>query len=103
MEQDQQAHRFGMRELTIQDNEFILNGEPVYIKAAFFEGLYPTKLALQDSREMANQEIQLAKDAGFNMIRPWRKPPPPMWLDYDEMGMMVVGGSPIQCMKLWQR
>ena len=102
VEQDQQAHRFGMRELTIQDNEFILNGEPVYIKAAFFEGLYPTKLALPDSREMAIQEIRLAKEAGFNMIRPWRKPPPPMWLDLcDEMGMMVVGGLPIECMKLW--
>ena len=37
VDQDQQAHRFGMRELTVQDNEFILNGEPVYIKAAFFE------------------------------------------------------------------
>ena len=102
VDQDVEAHRFGMRELTIQDNEFILNGEPVYIKAAFFEGLYPTKLARPDSREMAIQEIRLAKEAGFNMIRPWRKPPPPMWLDLcDEMGMMVVGGLPIECMKLW--
>ncbi len=102
VEHDQEAHRFGMRELTIQGNKFILNGEPVYIKAAFFEGLYPTKLALPDSREMAIQEIRLAKEAGFNMIRPWRKPPPPMWLDLcDEMGMMVVGGLPIECMKLW--
>ena len=48
---------------------------------------------------MAIQEIRLAKEAGFNMIRPWRKPPPPMWLDLcDEMGMMVVGGLPIECM-----
>ncbi|MCK4773784.1 MAG: hypothetical protein KAT30_03320, partial [Candidatus Krumholzibacteria bacterium] len=43
-----------------------------------------------------------AKDAGFNMIRPWRKPPPPMWLDLcDEIGMMVVGGLPIECMNHW--
>ena len=73
-----------------------------YIKAAFFEGLYPTKLAIPDSKEMAIKEITLAKEAGFNMIRPWRKPPPKMWLDLcDELGMMVIGGMPIECMKLW--
>ncbi|MCF7849890.1 MAG: hypothetical protein K9M45_13645, partial [Kiritimatiellales bacterium] len=55
-----------------------------------------------DNEAMARREIQLAKDAGFNMIRPWRKPPPPMWLDLaDEMGVMVVGGFPIECMKRW--
>ena len=99
---DEEAVRFGMRELTIRDKQFVLNGKPVYIKAAFFEGLYPTKLALPDNREMAVREIQLAKDAGFNMIRPWRKPPPPMWLDLcDEMGVMVIGGLPIECMQQW--
>jgi hypothetical protein len=99
---DVETVRFGMRELTIKDKEFVLNGEPIYIKAAFFEGLYPTRLALPDNREMARREIQLAKDAGFNMIRPWRKPPPPDWLDLaDEMGVMVIGGLPIECMQQW--
>ncbi|HJN07737.1 MAG: glycoside hydrolase family 2 TIM barrel-domain containing protein [Pirellulaceae bacterium] len=94
--------RFGMRELTIRDNKFELNGKPIYIKAAFFEGLYPTRLALPDNEAMARREIQLAKDCGFNMIRPWRKPPPPMWLDMcDEIGVLVIGGLPIECMKRW--
>ena len=99
---DLHSVRFGMRELTIRDKDFYLNGERIFIKAAFFEGLYPTRLANPDTPEMARREIQLAKDAGFNMIRPWRKPPPPMWLDLcDEMGMMVVGGLPIECMNRW--
>lgn len=99
---DQEHVHFGMREMTIKDNEFVLNGKPIYLKAAFFEGLYPTKLAVPDTIEMARREIQLAKEAGFNMIRPWRKPPPPEWLDLcDEMGMLVIGGLPIECMKLW--
>jgi hypothetical protein len=99
---DEETVRFGMRELTIRNNRFELNGESVYIKAAFFEGLYPNKLALPDSIEMARREIRMAKEAGFNMIRPWRKPPPPEWLDLcDEMGLMVVGGFPIECMKNW--
>ncbi|VGO11991.1 Beta-galactosidase [Pontiella desulfatans] len=99
---DAETVRFGMRELTVKDKEFVLNGKPIYIKAAFFEGLYPTRLALPDNREMAIREIQLAKDAGFNMIRPWRKPPPPEWLDLcDEMGVLVIGGLPIECMRQW--
>ena len=99
---DLESTRFGMRELTIRNKQFELNGKKIFIKAAFFEGLYPNRLAYPDSPEMARREIQLAKDAGFNMIRPWRKPPPPMWLDLcDEMGVMVVGGLPIECMKRW--
>jgi len=68
---DHWTTRFGMREFTIRDKKFYLNGKPIYLKATFFEGLYPVKLAYPDSREMAIREIQLAKDAGFHMIRPW--------------------------------
>ena len=97
---DEWESRFGMREFTIRDDRFFMNGKPLYLKACFFEGLYPVKLAYPDSREMAVREIQLAKDAGFNMIRPWRKPPPPMWLDLcDEMGMMIVGSLVVECME----
>jgi beta-galactosidase len=92
-------HRFGMREFTIRNKQFYLNGKPKYLKATFFEGLYPTKLGYPDSREMAKREIKLAKEAGFNMIRPWRKPPPKIWLDLcDEMGVMTVGSMAIECM-----
>jgi hypothetical protein len=90
-----------MREFTIRDNQFQLNGKPLFVKATFFEGLYPVKVAYPDSREMAVREIQLAKDAGFNMIRPWRRPPAPMWLDLaDEMGVLVVGSPALECMRL---
>ncbi|MCP5116762.1 MAG: hypothetical protein GY953_38535, partial [bacterium] len=93
--------RFGMREFTVRDGKFHLNGKPLYLKATFFEGLYPVKLAYPDSREMAVREIQLATEAGFNMIRPWRKPPPPMWLDLaDEMGVLTVGSLAIECMTM---
>ena len=93
--------QFGMREFTIKDKDFYLNGEQIYLKAAFFEGLYPNGIAHPDSKEMARKEIQMAKDAGFNMIRPWRRPPVPMWLDLaDEMGVLVVGSPALECMQL---
>jgi beta-galactosidase len=98
---DTWTERFGMRELTIKDKDFYLNGQRIYIKACFFEGLYPNGIASPDSEAMARQEIQLAKDAGFNMIRPWRRPPVPSWLDLaDEMGVLVVGSPALECMRL---
>jgi len=96
---DSWEHKFGMREFTIRDNKFYLNGKPIYLKATFFEGLYPTRIAYPDSKEMAIREIILAKEAGFNMIRPWRKPPPKMWLDLcDSIGVMTVGSLVVECM-----
>ncbi|MDG1731239.1 MAG: glycoside hydrolase family 2 TIM barrel-domain containing protein [Algibacter sp.] len=96
---DQWEAKFGMREFTVKNDEFYLNGKPLYLKAAFFEGLYPVGLAYPDSKEMAKKEIRLAKEAGFNMIRPWRKPAPPMWLDLcDEMGVLTVGSLVVECM-----
>lgn len=93
--------RFGMRELTIKNKDFYLNGQRIYIKASFFEGLYPNGIAYPDSEEMARKEIRLAKEAGFNMIRPWRRPPAPRWLDLaDEMGVLVVGSPALECMQL---
>ncbi|MBT3244683.1 MAG: hypothetical protein HN352_16155 [Bacteroidetes bacterium] len=96
---DSWEHKFGLREFTITDSRFYFNGEPLYLKATFFEGLYPTRIAYPDSKEMAIKEIMLAKEAGFNMIRPWRKPPPKMWLDLcDSIGMMTVGSLVVECM-----
>ena len=51
--------------------------------------------------EFGRKEIRLAQEAGFNMIRPWRRPPAPMWLDLaDEMGVLVVGSPALECMAL---
>lgn len=98
---DHWSTNFGMREFTIRDKDFYLNGEKIFIKAAFFEGLYPNGIAYPDSEEMARKEIRLAREAGFNMIRPWRHPPAPMWLDLaDEMGILVVGSPALECMAL---
>ncbi|MBF0199426.1 MAG: hypothetical protein HQL32_17055, partial [Planctomycetes bacterium] len=100
-ESDHWSDRFGMRELTIRNKDFYLNGKPIYIKATFFEALYPNMVAFPDSIEMARREIKLAKDAGFNMIRPWRRPSAPIWLDLaDEMGVLVVGSPTLECMTL---
>ena len=98
---DNVSERFGFREFTVKNNKFYLNGKPLYLKAAFFEGLYPVKLSYPDSKEMMVKEILLAKEAGFNMIRPWRKPPPKEWLHLtDSLGVLTVGSMAIECMDM---
>ncbi len=100
-ELDRIKETFGFREFTVKNNKFYLNDKPLYLKAAFFEGLYPVKLSYPDSKEMMVKEILLAKDAGFNMIRPWRKPPPKEWLHLaDSIGILTVGSMAIECMDM---
>ena len=99
--EDQVLETFGFREFTIKNDKFYLNNKPIYLKAAFFEGLYPVRLAHPDSKEMVIKEIMMAKNAGFNMIRPWRKPPPPIWLKIaDSLGILTVGSMAIECMDM---
>jgi len=94
--------RFGMRQFTVKDNDYYLNGKKVYIKSGFWEGLYPHILAYPPDEDFVRKEIRLAKQVGFNCLRPWRKPPPPVILDVaDEMGMMIIDCPPIECMRRW--
>ena len=93
---DYWSYKFGFREFTMKNGKFFLNGHRILSQRSFFEGLYPNGFGYPDNEEMARKEIQMALDAGFNMIRPWRKPPPEMWLDLcDQMGVLTVGVWPL--------
>ena len=96
---DAHATRFGVREFTLSKDGFLLNGKKFYMKAGFWEGLYPVGLAVPDSPEMLRKEITLAKQANFNTLRPWRKPPAPWLIDMaDEMGILLIGAPALECM-----
>jgi beta-galactosidase len=99
---DAVEQRFGMREFAIHGDSYYLNGKKIYIKAGFWEGFYPQTLAFPPNADVVRREIRLAKEAGFNVLRPWRKPPVPMILNLaDEMGIMLIGAPPIECMDYW--
>jgi len=99
---DQVTERFGMREFTVRDGNYNLNGKKILIKASFWEGFYPNTLAFPPNRDIVRREVLLAKEAGFNVLRLWRKPPVPMILDVaDEMGIMIIDAPPIECMDFW--
>ncbi len=91
---------FGLREFTVEDNKFYLNGEPIVLKAALFQPSYPITLAYPFDREFAEREIRLAKEAGFNCLRMHIKPAPPVTLEFcDKLGMLVQQEPPIGWMK----
>ena len=78
------ARRFGMREFTIRDKQFQLNGKPLFLKATFFEGLYPdtNRLSRQPrdgrARDPTGQgrriqhDSTLAATAGADVVGPGR-------------------------------
>ncbi|HJN17912.1 MAG TPA: glycoside hydrolase family 2 TIM barrel-domain containing protein, partial [Armatimonadota bacterium] len=98
-EVDEGSVRFGLRSLTFEDNEILLNGEPCFVKGAFHEGLYPIGLPRPTSREFVEDEIRKAKDTGFNLLRYWQIPIHPHVLDAaDKLGMMLMNEPPIEWM-----
>jgi len=99
-EADSQVVAFGMREFTVRDGEFFLNGEPIYLRGLLLQPHYPVTLVTPPTREMMVREITLAKEAGFNLIRAHIRPAPPGYLDLtDEMGMLVYAESSLAWIK----
>ncbi len=96
--------RFGFREFTVKGKNFYLNGQKIILKTTFNEAFYPHSLAYPRDLELLRREFQLIKEGNINMIRPWRKPQPPVVYDLaDEMGILFVGALPVECMDNWPR
>ena len=99
---DIEQTRFGFREFTARGKNFYLNGEKIILKTTFNEAFYPHSLAYPRDLNLLKKEFQLIKDGNINMIRPWRKPQPPIVYDLaDEMGVLFVGALPVECMDNW--
>ena len=93
-EEDHQTATFGMRDFTVRNGQFFLNGEPIFIRGVLLQPNFPVNLITHPDREMMVREINLAKEAGFNLIRTHIQPAPPGYLDLtDEMGMLVYAES----------
>ena len=99
---DEISFVFGMREFTVRGKSFYLNDQKILLKAAFYEGFYPYTLAYPQTPDMVKEEMRLAKEAGLNLLRPWRKPQPSIVYETaDRMGMMMIGAIAVECMRFW--
>lgn len=99
-EVDSQTTTFGMREFTVQNGQFFLNGEAIFLRGLLLQPNYPVTLVTPPTHEMMVREITLAKQAGFNLIRTHLRPPPPGFLDLaDQMGTLVYVESSLAWIK----
>ncbi len=89
--------RFGMREFTLENDGFHLNGERLFLKGAFHEGFYPITIAYPRDEAIVRKELSEAKAAGLNLLRFWQIPIHPRVLDLaDEIGMLLMDEPPIE-------
>ncbi|MDG1667784.1 MAG: glycoside hydrolase family 2 TIM barrel-domain containing protein [Opitutae bacterium] len=96
------TERIGLREFTYENERFCLNGERIYLRGGFWEGVYAKHQSYPDSREEVRREIELAQAAGLNLLRPWRRPVPPMILEEaDAAGLLVIASPAVECMNCW--
>jgi len=94
--------RIGLREFTYENERFYLNGEGIYLRGGFWEGVYAKHQSYPESRDEVRQEIKLAQEAGLNLLRPWRRPVPPMILEEaDAAGLFIIASPAVECMSCW--
>ncbi|MDQ3880673.1 MAG: hypothetical protein M3295_06350 [Chloroflexota bacterium] len=87
---DAAAVRFGMRHIEARDGQLILNGRPIYIRAALDQDLYPDTISTPPSREYLDEQFRLAREMGLNLLRCHIKAPDPRYLEAaDEAGMLL--------------
>jgi hypothetical protein len=85
-----------MREFTIREHQFFLNGRPIIVRAAIYQPHYPATLAYPPYEDMLANDIRMAKEAHFNMLRLHIKPQLPRLLKLaDEEGVMLYQEPPI--------
>jgi beta-galactosidase len=97
---DRTQTRFGLREFTVKEGRFYLNGKRLFIKGGQHQRTYPTTLAYPPTWEFAYREIQIFKDAGFNFCRMAINPPALPFIDAaDELGLLLQQDMALSNMK----
>lgn len=83
---------FGMRKVSIQNGQFLLNNRPYYQKLVLDQGYWPESLLTAPSDEALIRDIELTKAMGFNGVRKHQKVEDPRYLYHaDRMGLLVWG------------
>jgi hypothetical protein len=93
---DAQSDIFGMREFTVRGQQFLLNGQPIYLKGMLHQGPYALTVAYPEDEELARREILHHKEANCNIMRLHIKPAAPViYRLADELGLMLYDETPI--------
>ena len=87
---DRTTDQFGMRTFDTDGERFLLNGDPVTLRGVLEQGYYPKTLYRPSGPDTFEEEVAVAKELGFNLIRKHVKPAHPEFLECaDRQGMLV--------------
>jgi hypothetical protein len=87
---DTVVETFGMRSISYQDGKIYLNGKQLFIRGALDQAFYPDTIYTAPSDEWIQNEILLAKEMGFNLLRKHIKVEIPRYLYWaDRMGLLI--------------
>ena len=89
------SRRTGLREVSVRDWIYTVNGERIFIKGA---NLAPTRAALGDAAPSElRRDVELARDAGLDLLRVHGHISRPELYDAaDELGMLIWQDFPLQ-------
>lgn len=83
---------FGLRNVELDGNRFLLNGQSVFLRTVLDQGYYPNGVYTAPEEKDMIRDIQIALDAGFNGARLHQKVFEPRFLYHcDRMGYLVWG------------
>ena len=83
---------FGLRDITLKDYKFILNGKSIFQRTVLDQGFYRKGIYTAENDDELRQDIELSMALGFNGARLHQKVFDPRFLYFcDLMGYMVWG------------
>lgn len=87
---------FGISKMTVSGNQFVHNGEPIFLTGMLHWGSYYENYTSAVSKTRVRYELSQLKTAGFNAVKYCLTCPPDYILDIcDEMGMFVYIEYPV--------
>lgn len=93
-ESDVVTSYFGLRSAGSAGGHFMLNDRPYFIRGVLEQGYWPDTHLAAPSPAALRDEVQLAKDLGFNAVRLHEKVEDPRYLYWaDKLGILVWGES----------
>lgn len=86
---------FGLREVKLDGQKFLINGKSVFQRLVLDQGFYPDGIYTAPTEEAMIKDIQISLDVGFNGARLHEKIFEPRFLyNCDKMGYIVWGEYP---------
>jgi len=95
MTTDRVSSYFGLRSVAVRDGRFHLNGSPIFLRMVLAQNYWPESHLAAPSGDALRQEVELARELGFNGVRIHQKIEDPRFLYWcDRLGLMVWAEAP---------